>query len=259
MRWVADAAVVAAQAAVFVPLALWRFLDPDEGYYSLAARRVVHGELPYRDFFFPQMPLTPYLYGAWFSVVDTSWYAGRLLSALIAIALGALLYFHLARRHGRTAAAVGVAIYCCSSLVFGWFSTVKALGLATLALFAAYVLVEHVATRRALEWAGIGFLVALAVDTRLMYAATIPAFVWAALRVGSGRARRLSLLAAGTTAGDSCSTTSAITRTAAPPVSSGTSVRSSSSAETSSGSGRPTVRSARAPTGPSSSSSSCSR
>jgi hypothetical protein len=47
--------VVLLQAAVFVPVAVLRALDPDEGWYAYAAERVVHGELPYRDFFFPQM------------------------------------------------------------------------------------------------------------------------------------------------------------------------------------------------------------
>src|ERR1700677_3660672 len=40
----------------------------DEGIYALAARNVMDGMKPYRDFFFAQMPLLPYVYAAWFSI-----------------------------------------------------------------------------------------------------------------------------------------------------------------------------------------------
>src|ERR671935_3245744 len=92
--------VVAAQAAVFVPLAVFRFVDGDEGVYAYASRLAVHGHLPYRDFFYEQMPLLPYVYGAWIGVFGESWYAARSLSALAAAAVGALLYLHVERRAG---------------------------------------------------------------------------------------------------------------------------------------------------------------
>src|SRR6476659_643233 len=52
--------VVAVQAAVLVPLAVYRFVDGDEGAYAYASRLAVHGYLPYRDFFYEQAPLLPY-------------------------------------------------------------------------------------------------------------------------------------------------------------------------------------------------------
>jgi hypothetical protein len=39
-----------------------RLFDGDEGFYLLAAKSVWHGRVLYRDFFFTQMPLSPYLY-----------------------------------------------------------------------------------------------------------------------------------------------------------------------------------------------------
>ena len=72
-----DARVVAAGvaivlAAIFVPLALLGLVDPDEGMYPLNARLVLEGKVPYRDFHYPQMPLLPYLYGAWMRLTGVS-------------------------------------------------------------------------------------------------------------------------------------------------------------------------------------------
>jgi hypothetical protein len=44
-------------------------MNADEGFYVLAARAVMEGQLPYRDFGYTQMPLLPYLNGALMSGV----------------------------------------------------------------------------------------------------------------------------------------------------------------------------------------------
>src|SRR5207247_2352436 len=48
-------------AAVFVPMSLLRLVDGDEGTYLLVSRLVVDGQVPYHDFFYPQMILLPYV------------------------------------------------------------------------------------------------------------------------------------------------------------------------------------------------------
>src|SRR5205807_1747646 len=79
------AALGVALAAVYVPMSLFRLVDADEGIYLLNAKEVLNGSLPYHDFFYPQMPLLPYVYGLWMKLFGVSWYSGRLLSALLAI------------------------------------------------------------------------------------------------------------------------------------------------------------------------------
>jgi uncharacterized membrane protein len=91
---------VALTAAMFIPFALTRFVDGDEGIYGLVARLVIEGDVPYRDFAYPQMPLLPYAYGAWLTIAGESWTSLRILSALLAVALAALLYLHALRRFG---------------------------------------------------------------------------------------------------------------------------------------------------------------
>ena len=170
------------QSVVFLPVAMTRFADDDEGGYLLASRLVVDGRVPYADFLHTQMPLLPYVFGAWASVVGEGWQQARLLAAFVAIAIGMLLYVAIARTAGTRLALIGVVVYTFSSLAFGWFTTVKTHGLATLFLFAAYLVVSGRREAGLAAWLAGGVLAGLAVDTRLMVAAAIPAFLWSALR-----------------------------------------------------------------------------
>src|SRR5437764_13570124 len=62
-------------AAVFVPISQFRLIDGDEGTYLLDARLVMEGQMLFHDLYWPQMFLTPYIYGAWMKfVVGYSWY-----------------------------------------------------------------------------------------------------------------------------------------------------------------------------------------
>ena len=168
--------VVAVQAAVLVPPAVYRFVDGDEGVYPYASRLAVHGSLPYRDFFYEQAPLLPYVYGPIGWLTGEPWYALRGLSVVLAIAVGLLLYLFVRDRHGLAAAWAAVAVYAGSGLVFGYLTLVKTFALSTLLVFGAYVLAEDV------RWLGAGVLVGLAVDTRLLLLAVVPVFLLYARR-----------------------------------------------------------------------------
>src|SRR5262245_30444009 len=98
-------ALVVGLGAVFLPMAMLRLVDADEGAYMLVARRVMEGALPFHDMFYPQMFLLPYGYGAWMKIFGFSWYVGRLLSGLLTVALGVLLYAEVRRLTGRAALA----------------------------------------------------------------------------------------------------------------------------------------------------------
>ena len=177
MRRLGEALLVAAiQAAVFVPLATYRFVDGDEGVYAYASRLAAHGSLPYRDFFYEQGPLLPYVYGLVARLLGESWYALRGLSVTFAIVLGMLLYFHVRVRHGLWAGLVAIALYAGSGLVLGYFVVVKTFALTALLVFAAFALAEDE------RWAGAGLLIGLAVDARLLLLAVVPVFAAAALR-----------------------------------------------------------------------------
>ncbi|MCP4604772.1 MAG: hypothetical protein GY847_30335 [Proteobacteria bacterium] len=70
-------------------------MSADEGFYALAARNVMEGKLPYRDFAYTQMPLLPYLNGIVFElfgyglteqrIVNAVWATIGLLAIILAL------------------------------------------------------------------------------------------------------------------------------------------------------------------------------
>lgn len=66
--------------AWLVHFAQVRPIDGDEGFYATAARLVWEGKTPYRDFFFQQAPLLPYLYSWIWAICPHSLLAMRYLS-----------------------------------------------------------------------------------------------------------------------------------------------------------------------------------
>ena len=190
---------VVLQALVFGAMALHRLIDHDEGLYLLAAKLVGHGQVPYRDFFYQQMPGLPYVYGLWMSVAGASWASGRLLSALLATALGGLLYRHVyALYPGRPVLPVAALfLYVANAMVLAWQTVAKTYALSDLLLFVAYLQTfahQEAPSRRAGFWAGC--FAALAASTRLYLGAAIVVllvYVW-------GSARRAGVLRGSLTA-----------------------------------------------------------
>jgi 4-amino-4-deoxy-L-arabinose transferase-like glycosyltransferase len=171
------ALVCLALLGVFLPIAWFRLIDADEGYYALAARLVLEGKRPYLDFLYVQMPALPYAYGAWMSVVGQSWQSARAFSALAAAVTGALIYVHVRERHDRQSALIAVASYALAGLSLSWMTTVKTYALSTLLVFAAYVIFTRAARSTLARGLVIsGVLVGLAVSTRLTLLVVVPAF-----------------------------------------------------------------------------------
>jgi hypothetical protein len=156
--------------ALFVRLSLQRLIDGDEGYLLVAARLVSEGQRIYGDFFCPQMPGMPLLYGAYFAIFGRDWESARILAALIAAGTGYLLFAHLRRSAGTAWALVGVGLFATTSLVFGWLPIAKTYGLATLFGVAGVYLFERSSPAGALSRAGLplaGALFSMAMQTRL--------------------------------------------------------------------------------------------
>jgi hypothetical protein len=180
-RWTSGGAIVLGlivTAAFLVPLATWGLVDNDEGYYGLAAKLTLDGEVPYRDFLYLQMPLLPYAYGLWMQVFGFSLEAGRALSVIFALALGALICRHATIRFSSLwVGALAVTLFASTRLVSTWYSTLKTYALSTLLLFAAFALLDGEAgTRTPRRWLATGVLVGLAIDVRLIFVVTVPAF-----------------------------------------------------------------------------------
>ena len=165
---------IALLCSVFGYFALNRLIARDGGYYLMAAKLVAEGRELYRDFFYPQMPLFPHVYGAWGYFVGFTWIKARLLSALFAVLLGLLLYLNLNRRYNPITAFLGIIIFCCCNLAFSYYTTLTTYPLATLLLFGAYTCLtfESHLVLTILS----GLLLGFAVETRLPLAAMVPVF-----------------------------------------------------------------------------------
>ena len=139
------------------------------------------------------MPLLPFVYGGWTAIWGDSWYAVRGLSVLLALAAGGLVYVHVAGRHGRGLGLVALGLYALSGLVLGYFTIVKTFALATLLLVGALVAVE---ARKRPRWLLAGLLAGLAVDTRLVFVAAVPALAFGVHRFGHHAGWALALAVA---------------------------------------------------------------
>lgn len=200
-RWTMIAAVVLTAGAALISIGMCRLIDDDEGSYLLASQLAMQGRIPYHDFAFCQMPLTPYFYGAWIALFGTSWYAARMLSAILTTGLSVLLYIETERQaENRISALLAVVLFISSSLVFGWCTLIKTYGLSMLFSFGAYMLADRACSEPRPASGSIvsGLLLGLATDTRLFYISLFPLFVLALLSAGPiDRRKRNAMLFAG--------------------------------------------------------------
>jgi len=160
--------------AWFGLLARFRLVDADEGWELLAARLVAAGARPYLDFFTQQMPLLPWVYGAWGRIAAFGWGQGRALSALLA-ATGGLLVARIAgRATGRAGWGwVAAALFASNALVFTWLPVVKTYALTTVLLLGAWDVLAA-GPDRSWRWTVAGILAGLAVETRLYVLVVVP-------------------------------------------------------------------------------------
>lgn len=155
---------VALAAAVFAYAATHRIVDDDEGYYALAGRAMLAGELPYRDFFLPQMPLGPLAYGVVSAIFGPGLLPLRWFAA--ACTLGTVLVVQRAARRaaGPWAGAVAVVLVVAHTLVWEWAPTIKTFPLALLLGTGALALSARTGvTTRSLLFAGVCAGLAVAV------------------------------------------------------------------------------------------------
>jgi hypothetical protein len=181
---------------VFVPAALFRYIDGDEGYILYAARLVSEGQALYRDFFFPQAPLVPNVFAALYKLTAPSWYGARLLAAAFAAVSGYFVY-ELAQRYTRARhwGLVSAALYATCGYSIGWMPIAKTYGLAVLFSLAALVVLER--GGRAAHVLG-GFLIVMAAGARLYLCVIgLNAAIFSLRRERTGRARTLSLVQLG--------------------------------------------------------------
>lgn len=130
-------AVFIGLAALFMSFVSGRILELDSGFYVMAAKFVAEGKPLYEHFFFPQMPLMPYLYGFVMKLFGYDWDVARIFSALVGASAGTLLYLYLRAQFGVIWALGGTLLFATSNLSFPWVTTVKSYPLSELFIIGA--------------------------------------------------------------------------------------------------------------------------
>lgn len=166
-------------ALVLGAAAIWMGgLNQDEGWYLYAANLVAEGQLPYRDFFFTQGPVMPFVYSS-FAFLWTRWgLLGARLFTLTLGLLGVLFAVGLARRFAppdrRKEAMLLTFLLLATNLYHLYYLAIpKTYALAALfVLLGFYLLTEALPADRPKVWAvfAVGFAglsLALAAGTRI--------------------------------------------------------------------------------------------
>lgn len=140
----------------------------DEGFYALAARNVMQGMKPYRDFLYPQMPLLAYVYAVWFSIFGTSVESGRVLSAMMTAAAITFVMLACHRRVGLWPAVFAGLLWSTALYTAADLGSMKSQSLCNVLIAATLLAIPtHDAHRRLTRAALAMGLMSLACFTRL--------------------------------------------------------------------------------------------
>lgn len=112
-RWLLVMPVVYMLVAIAFAFPVWMFCG-DEGFYAYAARSVLKGMRPYRDFLFVQMPFMNYAYAGWFAIFGSSIESGRWFSILLSVASVLLVILACHRMAGPRAAMLAGSLWLTS-------------------------------------------------------------------------------------------------------------------------------------------------
>jgi hypothetical protein len=135
-KWV-YALVFAVLVAVLVGQIWCRPVDRDEGFWLYVPWRVTEGDVPYRDFAFPHMPLGALFYAGLTLAWGPSLYLARNFNVVLVLLSAGLISWAFLRRGTKGAAAALPFLYLGSSLVLTWLVPVKAYGPLCLSLAVA--------------------------------------------------------------------------------------------------------------------------
>lgn len=185
--WVSLALTIGGACALY-GFSLWfGNLNQDEGWYLYAARCVSEGAVPYRDFFFTQGPVMPWVYGLLAPLWSPLGVLGGRAATVFFGLLGCVLAALLARRAvpAQRAAEAGILAFALTAcnIYHVYFTTIpKTYALGICLLLGGYLVLTLCLSRRkktrsrmSYMWAlPAGLLLALAAGTRLSLGILLP-------------------------------------------------------------------------------------
>jgi 4-amino-4-deoxy-L-arabinose transferase-like glycosyltransferase len=177
-------------------MSFYRLIATDEGFYLSAAKLWIQGKSIYFDFFFPQTPLMPWVYGLWMKIFGISWESARVFSALLSALCGVLVFNHLLK-YGKKTAWLSALLFLTHSLVFSWLPIAKASAITVLFLLGSYVLIENSNSPGSridgrVRFALAGLLFGFSIESRLFFAGLGPLMLFLCYQKADSVTGRLS-------------------------------------------------------------------
>ncbi len=105
--------LIGAQSVFLLIYAFYRPVDGDEGFYASAVKMVSSGHTVYKDFFYPQMPVLPYIYVLPY-IVDPSLISLRIFSVFFGIVMMLLWFLYLRKEYDHKPEVIFITILLCS-------------------------------------------------------------------------------------------------------------------------------------------------
>jgi len=165
--------------SAYILLSFWfvfsRIVDPDEGYYLFASKELALGMIPYRDFFFPQMPLLLHILIPFSSNGFNGLFAARSLYVIFGILLGILLFLYsLERTKDSKTSLICFVLYIFNGFILSWHTVLQFNAITDLILFAAFWLSLK---ERNIYLLVSGILLGIVIDLRIVFLPIIVLFV----------------------------------------------------------------------------------
>jgi len=183
--------ILFSQIFLLLIFAFFRLIDYDEGLYLFYAQLVKQGNLPYIDFFYPQMPYLPYAYGPISGFGFYSLYLGRMVSSFAGLIICVLLFGFIYKitRDVRTSLLL-FFFYGFNGLTLNWHSVVKTavfsdlFGFMSFCAFAFYLNPRNSKKRLWLFLSGL--LIGVAFNFRLIFLVVLPLEVFLVFMFSKG-------------------------------------------------------------------------
>jgi 4-amino-4-deoxy-L-arabinose transferase-like glycosyltransferase len=161
--------------------------DYDEGAYSLGARFISQGFLPYQDFLLVHPPLYDLVLASAYKIFGYSFFYGRYLSVALSLACIILIYFIGKRMYHPGAGLAAAALFAVSPMVMylGRRSVQEILGV-FLILVAVYLALDFLDNRKQNRLLLCGLALGLAVATKYLFIPAVLGIIVAVILLSMG-------------------------------------------------------------------------
>jgi 4-amino-4-deoxy-L-arabinose transferase-like glycosyltransferase len=168
--------------------------DYDEGVYTLGARFITEGQLPYRDFILAHPPLYSLILAAIYKIFGYNFFFAKYLSVALSLACIPLLYLVGKKMYRPGVGLAAAAIFAVSPEIvyFGRRCVQESLGL-FLIILALYFVFDYLDSKKNSRLLFCGILLGLTVATKYIFIPAVIAIIAATLFSSMGERFRQSI------------------------------------------------------------------